>query len=342
MSLTNQQVVLDNRPTADATASNFKLVTTQVPAPEELADGQVLVRNHFLSLDPYMRGRMSEGKSYATPQPLGQVMIGGTVGEVVGSRNANFAVGDKVVGMGGWQQYVVVDGNQRGVLQKVDTTHVPLSAYLGAVGMPGVTAWYGLTQIINPKAGETVVVSAASGAVGGAVGQLAKARGARVVGLAGGPDKCAYVEKELGFDACIDYRPLKDVKAISGALKEACPNGIDGYFENVGGIILDAVMLRANAFSRIAMCGMIAGYNGQPIPMSAPQLILVNRMRVEGFIVSEHMELWPQALKELGTMVATGKLKYRESIAPDLAAAPEAFIGLLAGRNFGKQLVKLI
>ena len=342
MSLPNQQVVLDNRPTADATASNFKLVTASVPSPEELADGQVLVRNHYLSLDPYMRGRMSEAKSYAQSQALGQVMIGGTVGEVVGSRNANFAVGDKVVGMGGWQQYMVVDGNQRGVLQKVDTTHVPLSAYLGAVGMPGVTAWYGLTQIINPQAGETVVVSAASGAVGSAVGQLAKARGARVVGLAGGPDKCAYVEKELGFDACIDYRPLKDVRAISGALKEACPKGIDGYFENVGGMILDAVMLRANAFSRIAMCGMIAGYNGQPIPMSAPQLILVNRMRVQGFIVSEHMELWPQALKELGTMVATGKLKYRESIAPSLDAAPEAFIGLLAGRNFGKQLVKLV
>jgi NADPH-dependent curcumin reductase len=247
-----------------------------------------------------------------------------------------------VVGMGGWQQYMVVDGNQRGVLQKVDTTHVPLSAYLGAVGMPGVTAWYGLTQIINPQAGETVVVSAASGAVGGAVGQLAKARGARVVGLAGGPDKCAYVEKELGFDACIDYRPLKDVKSLSAALKEACPKGIDGYFENVGGMILDAVMQRANAFSRIAMCGMIAGYNGAPIPMSAPQLILVNRMRVQGFIVSEHMELWPQALKELGTMVATGKLKYRETIAPNLEAAPEAFIGLLAGRNFGKQLVKLV
>jgi NADPH-dependent curcumin reductase CurA len=228
------------------------------------------------------------------------------------------------------------------MLQKVDTAHIPLSAYLGAVGMPGVTAWYGLTQIINPKAGETVVVSAASGAVGGAVGQLAKVRGCRVVGLAGGPDKCAYVEKELGFDACIDYRPLKDLKSLSAALKAACPNGIDGHFENVGGMILDAVMLRANAFSRIAMCGMIAGYNGEPIPMAAPQLILVNRMRVQGFIVSEHMDLWPQALKELGTLVATGKLKYRETVAKGLEAAPEAFIGLLKGRNFGKQLVKLV
>jgi hypothetical protein len=208
--------------------------------------------------------------------------------------------------------------------------------------MPGVTGWYGLVKIINPKAGETVVVSAASGAVGGAVGQLAKVRGARAVGIAGGADKCRYVVEELGFDACIDYKEHKDVKSLSAALKAACPNGIDGYFENVGGMILDAVMLRANAFSRIAMCGMISGYNGEPIPMTAPQLILVNRMKVEGFIVSEHMEVWPEALKELGTLVATGKLKYRESVADGIAAAPEAFLGLLKGKNFGKQLVKLI
>jgi NADPH-dependent curcumin reductase CurA len=269
-------------------------------------------------------------------------MGGGTVGEVVESKNAKFAVGDKVVGMGGWQQYSVVDADQPGALRKVDTTHIPLSAYLGAVGMPGVTAWYGLTQIIEPKAGETVVVSAASGAVGGAVGQLAKARGARAVGLAGGPDKCRYVTEELGFDACIDYKQYPDVRSLATALKEACPNGIDGYFENVGGIILDAVMLRANAFSRIALCGMIAGYNGDPIPMAAPQLLLVNRMKIQGFIVSEHMALWPQALAELGGLVATGKLKYRETVAQGLAAAPEAFLGLLKGRNFGKQLVKLI
>jgi NADPH-dependent curcumin reductase CurA len=313
----------------------------EAPLPA-LAEGQVLVRNHYLSLDPYMRGRMSESKSYADPQPLNAVMIGGTVGEVVESKNPNFKAGDKVVGMGGWQEYQLVDASQRGVLQKVDTTHVPLSAYLGAVGMPGVTAWYGLVKIIAPKAGETVVVSAASGAVGGAVGQLAKVRGARAVGIAGGADKCRYVVEELGFDACIDYKEHKDVKSLSAALKAACPNGIDGYFENVGGMILDSVMLRANAFSRIAMCGMIAGYNGQPIPMSAPQLILVNRMKIEGFIVSEHMEVWPEALKELGTLVATGKLKFRESIADGIAAAPEAFLGLLKGKNFGKQLVKLI
>lgn len=339
MSLINRQIHLVSRPSGEPTVDNFKLVEAAVPA---LAEGQVLVRNHYLSLDPYMRGRMSESKSYADPQPLNAVMIGGTVGEVVDSKNPHFKVGDKVVGMGGWQEYQLVDASQRGVLQKVDTTHVPLSAYLGAVGMPGVTGWYGLVKIINPKAGETVVVSSASGAVGSAVGQLAKVRGARAVGIAGGADKCRYLVEELGFDACIDYKEHKDVKSLSQALKAACPNGIDGYFENVGGMILDAVLSRANAFSRIAMCGMISGYNGEPIPMAAPQLILVNRMKVEGFIVSEHMEVWPEALKELGTLVATGKLKYRESIADGIAAAPEAFLGLLKGKNFGKQLVKLI
>lgn len=339
MSTLNRQILLASRPQGEPSADNFKLVSTAVPA---LADGQVLVRHHFLSLDPYMRGRMNDSKSYAAPQPLDQVMIGGTAGEVVESRNANFQVGDKVVGMGGWQEYAVVDASQRGVLQKVDTTHVPLSAYLGAVGMPGVTGWYGLVRIIAPKAGETVVVSSAAGAVGGAVGQLAKARGARVVGIAGGPDKCRSVVQDLGFDECIDYRQFPDLKSLSGALKAACPDGIDGYFENVGGVLLDAVMLRANAFARIAMCGMIAGYNGEAIPMTMPQLILVNRMKIEGFIVSEHMDAWPEALKELGTLVATGKLKYRETVAQGLENAPEAFFGLLKGRNQGKQLVKLV
>ena len=335
---TNRQIQLASRPQGEPSADNFKLVEQTLPA---LADGQVLVRNHFLSLDPYMRGRMNDGKSYATPQALGEVMLGGTAGEVVESHNPHFKAGDQVVGMGGWQEYQIVDATQRGVIQKVDTTHIPLSAYLGAVGMPGVTGWYGLTKIINPKAGETVVVSAASGAVGGVVGQLAKVRGARAVGLAGGPDKCRQVVEELGFDECIDYKQHDSVKSLSAALKSACPNGIDGYFENVGGMILDAVMLRANAFSRIAMCGMISGYNGQPIPMSAPQLILMNRMKIQGFIVSEHMEIWPEALKELGTLVATGKLKYRETVADGIASAPEAFLGLLKGKYFGKQLVKL-
>ena len=337
--LINKQFLLASRPDGEPTAANFKLVEVPVP---ELADGQVLVQNHFMSLDPYMRGRMNDGKSYAVPQALNEVMGGGTVGEVVASKNPAFAVGDKVVGMGGWQQYRLVDAGQRGVIQKVDTTHVPLSAYLGAVGMPGVTAWYGLTKIINPKAGETVVVSAASGAVGSAVGQLAKARGARVVGIAGGADKCAYVVDELGFDACIDYKKYPDLKSLSQALKEACPAGIDGHFENVGGLILEAVMQRANAFCRVAVCGMISGYNGQPIPLTSPQLILVNRMKIEGFIVSEHMDVWPEALKALGAGVASGTLKYRETVAQGIEAAPEAFIGLLKGKNFGKQLVKLV
>ncbi len=342
MPLTNRQIVLASRPQGEAGVDNFRLVETALPGPDELAEGQVLVRHHVLSLDPYMRGRMNDSRSYAQPQPLGEVMIGGTAGEVIASRNPHFAVGDHVVGMGGWQEHALVDATQRGVLQKVDTRQVPLSAYLGAVGMPGVTAWYGLVKIIDPQPGQTVTVSAASGAVGSAVGQLAKARGCRVVGIAGGAEKCAYVVDELGFDACIDYRQHPDLKSMSAALKAACPAGIDGHFENVGGLILDAVMLRANAFSRVAMCGMIAGYDGQPLPMANPALILVNRMKIEGFIVSEHMAVWPEALRELATGVATGTLKYRETVAQGLESAPEAFIGLLKGRNFGKQLVKLV
>jgi NADPH-dependent curcumin reductase CurA len=307
-----------------------------------LQDGEVLVRHHFLSLDPYMRGRMNDAKSYAAPQPLGQVMQGGTVGEVVESRSPKFAAGDKVVGMGGWQEYSVVPADQPGAIRKVDTTHVPLSQYLGAVGMPGVTAWYGLNRIIEAKAGQTVVVSAASGAVGSALGALAKARGCRAVGIAGGPDKCRYVTEELGFDACVDYKQHADAQSLSRALKEACPAGIDGYFENVGGMVMDAVMLRMNAHGRIALCGMIAGYDGKPVPMSYPQLLLTNRMRLEGFIVGEHLEVWPEALKELGALVGSGKFRPRESIAQGIEAAPEAFLGLLKGRNFGKQLVKLI
>jgi len=335
----NKQILLDNRPQGEASASNFKLATSETPP---LQDGQVLVRHHFLSLDPYMRGRMNDAKSYAVPQPLGQVMGGGTAGEVVESRSPKYQPGDKVVGMGGWQEYSIVNVDQPGALRKVDTTHVPLSHYLGAVGMPGVTAWYGLVKIIEPKAGQTMVVSAATGAVGSAFGALAKARNCRAVGIAGGPEKCKYAVEELGFDVCIDYKEHKDAASLSKALKEACPAGIDGYFENVGGMVLDAVMLRMNAFGRIALCGMIAGYDGQPVPMAYPQLLLTNRLKLEGFIVSEHMEVWPEALKELGTLVATGKLRPRESVAQGIESAPEAFLGLLKGKNFGKQLVKLV
>ena len=335
----NQLVILAARPQGAASLDHFKLISQPTAA---LQDGQVLVRHHYLSLDPYMRGRMNEGKSYAAPQALGEVMIGGTVGEVVESRSGRFAVGDQVVGMGGWQLYSVVDAEQPGALRKVDTSHVPLSHYLGAVGMPGVTAWHGLVRIIEPQAGQTVVVSAASGAVGSAVGVLAKARGCRVVGIAGGPDKCDYVVRELGFDACVDHRAHADTAALSKAIKAACPSGVDGYFENVGGKVLDAVMLRMNAFGRIAVCGMIAGYDGQPLPMAHPALILVQRLKVQGFIVSEHMQDWPPALKELGQLVGSGRFRPRETVAQGLESAPQAFLDLLQGRNFGKQLVRLI
>lgn len=335
----NKQILLDNRPQGEATVGNFRLVSSETPA---LQDGQVLVRHHFLSLDPYMRGRMNDGKSYADPQPLGSVMIGGTVGEVVESRSPRYQVGDKVAGMGGWQQYSVVDASQPGVLRKVDTTHVPLSHYLGAVGMPGVTAWYGLVKICAPTAGQTVVVSAATGAVGSAFAALARARSLRVVGVAGGPDKCRYAVQELGFDACVDYKEHNHPRSLTRAVREACPDGIDGYFENVGGMVLDAVLPNMNAHGRIAVCGMISGYDGTPLPMSYPALILTQRLLVQGFIVGEHMEVWPEALKELGALVGSGKLRPRESIAQGIEAAPEAFLGLLKGRNFGKQLVRLI
>ena len=338
MAQINRQIHLVSRPSGEATADNFRLLEKPVGSPGE---GQVLVRHHFLSLDPYMRGRMNDAKSYAQPQPLDQVMQGGTVGEVVESRHPNYKPGDHVVGYGGWQEYSIVDGGQPGMLRKVDTKHVPLSAYLGAVGMPGVTAWYGLMKICQPKAGQTIVVSAASGAVGSAVGQLAKSRGCRAVGIAGGADKCGYVTRELGFDACVDYKAHRDSKSLYQALKDATPDGVDGCFENVGGTVLDVTLARMNAFGRIALCGMISGYDGQPIPLQQPQLLLQSRLTIEGFIVSEHMDVWPEALKELATMVATGKLRYRETIADGIAAAPEAFLGLLKGRNFGKQLVKL-
>ncbi|ODS98965.1 MAG: NADP-dependent oxidoreductase [Lautropia sp. SCN 69-89] len=332
MSEKNRQILLASRPKGEVTPADFRLVEAEIPA---IGPGEVLVRNHFLSLDPYMRGRMDDAKSYAASQPLDEVMIGGTAGEVVESRNPEFAVGDRVMGMLGWQLYGKDDGR---MIRKVDTSRVPLSAYLGAVGMPGVTAWYGLNRIIAPKAGETVVVSAASGAVGSVVGQLARRKGCRVVGVAGGAQKCAIVVDEYGFDACVDYKAGQ----LYADLRAATPDGIDGYFDNVGGATLDAVLRRMNAFGRIAVCGLISSYDGQPMLLQNFRSVLVNRLRVEGFIVSEHMEVWPEALRELGTLVATGELKYRETIAQGLENAPEAFIGLLKGRNVGKQLVRLI
>jgi len=330
-------IVLATRPDGGVSAQNFRLETRPVPQP---AEGQVLVRNHYLSLDPYMRGRMNESKSYAVPQPLGETMIGATVGVVVASHNPKFAAGDTVVGMYGWSEYGCSDGS---VLMKVDTTHVPESAYLGPVGMPGMTAWYGLNKVIEPKAGETIVVSAASGAVGSVVGQLARLAGCRTVGIAGGPDKCRYVTEELGFDACIDYKAAADRKALSAMLKAAAPDGVDGYFENVGGLVMNTVLARLNPFARVAICGLISGYDDAdgPAPIENPAMFLVARFKMQGFIVSDHLALWPQGLKELGILVATGRLKYRESIADGIERAPEAFMGLLKGQNFGKQLVKL-
>lgn len=332
MSEVNRQVLLASRPKGEVTPGNFRLVEAAMP---EVGPGEVLVRNHFLSLDPYMRGRMDDAKSYAASQPLDEVMIGGTAGEVIESRNPKFAPGDRVVGMLGWQLYGKSGG---GGLHKVDTTRIPLSAYLGPVGMPGVTGWYGLNRIIAPKHGETVVVSAASGAVGSVVGQLAKRKGCRVVGVAGGEQKCRIVTDEYGFDACVDYKAGQ----LYADLRAATADGIDGYFDNVGGETLDSVLRRMNAFGRIAVCGLISIYDGRAMPLQNFRSVLVNRLRVEGFIVSEHMDVWPEALRELGELVASGQLKYRETIAQGLESAPEAFIGLLRGRNVGKQLVRLI
>lgn len=328
----NRRIVLASRPQGAASVDNFRLET--VPTPP-LKEGQVLVRNHWLSLDPYMRTRMNEGRSYAAPQALGETMIGGTVGEVVESKNPAFKPGDKVVAMFGWQEYGLSDGSG---MRKVPDGPVPLSAYLGAVGMPGVTAWYGLNKIIEPKAGETVLVSAASGAVGGVVGQLAKAAGCRAVGIAGGTQKCRYVVDELKFDACIDYKN----EDVGQALARACPRGVDGYFENVGGEIFNAVLPRMNAHGRIALCGLIANYETDPVPIANPRWFLISRLKLQGFIISEHMEIWPQALTELADGVAGGRIRYRETVAHGLENAPAAFLGMLKGKNLGKQLVKLI
>ena len=326
------RIVLASRPRGAVVPENFRLEEVAVPA---LADGQLLVRNHYLSLDPYMRGRMSEAKSYAAPQPLGETMIGGTVGEVVESRHPGYAPGEFVAGMFGWAEMGVSDGSG---LRKVDPAHAPLSANLGVIGMPGMTAWFGMHEILRPSLGETVVVSAASGAVGSAVGQLAKLAGCRAVGIAGGREKCDYVVRELGFDACVDYKAGN----LKADLAAATPDGIDAIFENVGGEVFDTALGRTNAFARVALCGLLAGYTGAEIPIRNAKKLLLNRITLRGFIVTEHMELWPQGLSEMGRLVAAGKLKYRETISQGLASAPQALIGLLQGHNFGKQLVKLV
>ena len=328
----NLRVVMASRPSGWVTEQNFRVERAPRPQPKE---GEVLVKNLWLSLDPYMRGRMNDVKSYAAKQEIDAVMVGGTAGEVVESRNPKFKPGDKVVGAFGWQQYGISDGKG---LNVVDASRIPLQAYLGVVGMPGVTAWVGLLDLCQPKEGETVVVSAASGAVGSVVGQIAKLKGCRAIGIAGGKAKCDYVVNELGFDACIDYKAGR----LNEELKAATAKGIDCYFENVGGEILDAVLRRMNAFSRIAVCGLISQYNAtEPYGVKTFQSILVNRIKVQGFIVSDRLELWGKAIPELAGWVAGGKLKYRETVAQGLENAPRAFIGMLKGENFGKQLVKL-
>jgi NADPH-dependent curcumin reductase CurA len=328
----NQKIVMASRPVGWVTEANFRLEEEPVPTP---GAGEVLVRNHFLSLDPYMRGRMNAGKSYSAAMNVGDVMVGGTVGEVVASNDPLLKPGDKVVGRLGWQLYGT--GAARDML-KVDSGAVPLSAYLGPVGMPGVTAWVGTYEFCRPQAGETLVVDAASGAVGSVVGQLARMKGARVVGIAGGPAKVKHVVEDLGFDACIDYR----APSFREDFKAATPKGVDCLFENVGGEVMETVVARFNPFARMALCGLVSQYNEtDPQGLKGLFSLLVNRVSVRGFIVSDHMEKWPQALAELGQGVGAGKIRYHETVADGLAAAPKAFIGLLKGQNLGKQLVKL-
>ena len=328
----NKRVLLANRPQGAVTPDNFRIEETAIAKP---ADGEVLVRNEWLSLDPYMRGRMSEAKSYVPPVEIGAVMTGQTVGEVVESRHPGFRPGDRVLTSLGWQQYGVAKGKE---LRLVDVSRVPASYYLGILGMPGMTAWFGLFEIGKPQPGETLVVSAASGAVGSVVGQLAKNEGLRVVGIAGGREKCDYVVRELGFDACVDYRAGR----LNDDLREACPKGIDIDFENVGGEILDTVLRRMNLFSRVIVCGLIAEYSAtQPYGYRSMRSILVNRIRMQGMIVFDWKDRYDEALADLGARLAAGKLRYKESVVEGLDSAPQGLIALLAGRNFGKQLVKL-
>jgi len=330
----NKRVVLASYPGGWVTESNFHLETAPVPKPGE---GEVLVKNLWLSLDPYMRGRMSKQKSYVKGVEPGDVMTGETAGEVVESNHPGFRAGDKVTtGQGpGWQLYWCSKGER---LTKVDETKAPLSYYLGCLGMPGRTAYFGMKDILQPKAGETVVVSAASGAVGSVVGQLAKEWGCRVVGIAGGPVKCEYVVKELGFDACVDYKAGK----LLDDLRAACPKGVDAYFENVGGVILDTMLRLMNVKSRIAICGLISDYNAkEPYGVKMFRSILVNRIKVQGMIVFDWVERYPEANEALLALVNGGKFKYRESVLQGLESAPRGLIGLLKGENFGKQLVRL-
>ena len=331
--MNNKRIVLASRPIGWVSEDNFRFEDAPLPHP---GDGEVLVKNLWLSLDPYMRGRMNDVKSYVPPVQIGAVMEGQTVGEVIESRHPGYKPGDKVLTRLGWQLYGCVRGD--GEINKVDGDRAPLSYYVGVLGMPGLTAWFGLKEIGQPKPGETVVVSAASGAVGSVVGQLAKIRGCRAVGIAGGPAKCDYVVRELGFDACVDYKAGN----LQRDLKEACPKGADVYFENVGGEMTDVLLRVMNPFSRVIVCGLIAEYNTtEPYGVKMFRAILVNRIKVQGMIVFDWKDRYGEALKDLAAHVAAGRIKYRESVVEGIENAPKGFIALLKGQNFGKQLVKL-
>jgi NADPH-dependent curcumin reductase len=328
----NRQVLLKRRPSGAPTPDDFAIAEAPLPDP---GAGEVLVRGIYLSLDPYMRGRISGVRSYAQPTEIGAVIEGRVVGEVERSRDPAFREGDYVLGGYGWQLYSAVPG--QGLL-KLDPAEAPLSTALGVLGMPGLTAYVGLSEIGRPQRGETVVVSAASGAVGAVVGQLARREGARVVGIAGGADKCRWVEAELGFEACIDHRSAD----LGAALDRACPKGIDVYWENVGGAVQQAVFPRLNDFARMVMCGMVAEYNDvEPRPGPNLTSVVRKRIRIQGFIVSDQWQRFAEYRAMAAPLLKTGELRYREDIVDGLDRAPEAFIGLLQGRNFGKLVVKL-
>jgi len=334
----NRRILLKNRPAGDPRPSDFEISEAPIPRP---GDGEILCRTLWLSLDPYMRGRMRDVKSYAAPVEIGGVMVGGTVSEVVESNHPGFSPGDFVLGYGGWQTHHVARATATpgpfGPL-KLDPKAAPLSTALGVLGMPGLTAYVGLLDIGQPKPGETVVVSAAAGAVGSAVGQIARIKGARAVGVAGPPEKCEYVVKELGFDACVSYRSSN----LAAELKAACPNGIDVYFDNVGGDVLKAVMPQLNPFARIPLCGHIAQYSATELPPGPNLGVVVGmRVKIQGFIVSDHAARLGDFLREASGWVRDGRLKYHEDVADGLENAPQAFIGLLRGKNLGKQLVRV-
>lgn len=331
---TYRRVVLKSRPPGEPSESDFAIEEVAMP---EIGPGQVLVRVIYLSLDPYMRGRMRDVASYAPPVGLGDVMTGGTVGEVVVSKNSAFQAGDIVEDRLGWQEYGVGGGAS---MRKIDPSLAPISTANGVLGMPGMTAYCGLFEVGAPKVGETVVVSAASGAVGQVVGQLAKMAGCRVVGIAGGPEKCGFVRDELGFDACIDYKAGGD---LGSALRSECPNGVDVYFDNVGGAISDAVTLELNMWARIVLCGAISQYNASE-PEMAPRLpafFVGRKVTMRGFIVSDFAPKFEPARRIMGKLVTEGRLKYREDIVDGLENAPRAFIGLLRGENFGKLQIRV-